>query len=69
MLRLTSTDCLATSKPATVAVPDVGLRRVVRMRRVVVLPAPFGPRKPTTSPSSTSRSTPSTATTSFFCLP
>src|SRR5512132_2168558 len=31
-------------------------------RSVVVLPAPFGPRKPNTSPSRTSRSSPSTAT-------
>src|SRR5438876_4259571 len=30
-------------------------------RSVVVLPAPFGPRKPNTSPSRTSRSSPSTA--------
>src|ERR671923_522373 len=32
---------------------------------VVVLPAPFGPRRATTSPSSTSRSTPSTAVVHF----
>gem|GEM_PF-6341708 len=31
------------------------------MRMVVVLPAPFGPSKPKTSPASTRRSTPSTA--------
>ena len=29
-------------------VPDVGLRRVVRILRVVVFPAPFGPRNPNT---------------------
>src|SRR5262245_33800825 len=45
------------------AVPAVGLSRVVSMRSVVVLPAPFGPRKPTISPSSTVRSTPRTAST------
>src|SRR5262249_22698119 len=33
------------------------------MRKVVVLPAPFGPRKPTISPSDTVRSTPRTAST------
>src|SRR5690348_12344769 len=33
------------------------------MRSVVVLPAPFGPRKPTISPSPTVRSTPRTAST------
>src|SRR5947208_15600688 len=33
------------------------------MRKVVVLPAPFGPRKPTISPSPTVRSTPRTAST------
>jgi hypothetical protein len=37
-------------KPATVADPDVGASRVPRVRTVVVLPAPFGPRKPNTSP-------------------
>src|SRR5262249_15542769 len=51
------------SAPATVAVPAVGLSSVVSMRSVVVLPAPFGPRKPTISPSSTVRSTPRTAST------
>ena len=35
---------------ATVAEPDVGARSVPRVRTVVVLPAPFGPRKPNTSP-------------------
>src|SRR5215467_14136663 len=43
------------------AVPAVGLSSVVSMRSVVVLPAPFGPRKPTISPSPTVRSTPRTA--------
>ena len=36
------------------------------MRRVVVLPAPFGPRKPKISPAPTLRSTPRTASTSDF---
>jgi hypothetical protein len=36
--------------PATVAEPEVGAIRVLRVRTVVVFPAPFGPRKPNTSP-------------------
>jgi hypothetical protein len=36
--------------PATVAEPDVGAMSVPSVRTVVVLPAPFGPRKPKTSP-------------------
>ena len=36
--------------PATVAEPDVGVSSVPRVRTVVVFPAPFGPRKPNTSP-------------------
>src|SRR5688500_3046042 len=49
------------SWPSTVAVPDVGSSSVASMRMVVVLPAPFGPRIPNTSPVSTRRSMPSTA--------
>ena len=48
------------------ALPASGLSSVVRMRTVVVLPAPFGPSRPSTVPSRTSRSTPSSARTSFF---
>ena len=36
--------------PATVADPEVGAISVPSVRTVVVLPAPFGPRKPNTSP-------------------
>jgi len=36
--------------PFTRAVPLSGLRRVVRIRRAVVLPAPFGPSNPKTVP-------------------
>jgi hypothetical protein len=36
--------------PATVAEPEVGASRVPSVRTVVVFPAPFGPRKPNTSP-------------------
>lgn len=46
-----------------VASPAVGCNSVVSMRNVVDLPAPFGPRNPTSSPSATSMSTPATAST------
>src|SRR5713226_8569829 len=49
--------------PATTAVPEVGLIRPTSMRRVVVFPAPLGPRKPYTSPRRTLMSTESTART------
>ena len=51
------------SQPATSASPAVGVSSVVSMRRVVVLPAPLGPRKPAISPRRTARSTPRTAST------
>ena len=41
----TSADCSKTSKPPTRTVPDVAGRKPVRMRMVVVLPAPFGPEE------------------------
>ena len=41
--------------------PAVGGMKPVTMRMVVDLPAPFGPRKPSTSPRSTLNDTPSTA--------
>ena len=44
--------------------PTVGLASVHSMLIVVVLPAPFGPRNPNTSPVATSKSTPRTAWTS-----
>src|SRR5882757_24655 len=47
MMRLTSTGCWTTSKPSTSAVPEVGSSIPVSMRMVVDLPAPFGPRRPT----------------------
>jgi hypothetical protein len=49
--------------PKTVAVPAVGAMSPVSILRVVVFPAPFGPRNPKISPSCTSKSMPSTATT------
>jgi hypothetical protein len=43
--------------PATVAEPALGASRVPRVRTVVVLPAPLGPRNPNTSPWSTLKDT------------
>src|SRR3954454_21658656 len=51
----------ATSKPPTAILPSVGGMKPVIMRMVVDLPAPFGPRKPSTSPRSTVNEMPSTA--------
>ncbi len=53
MRRRTSSGSPATSTPATCAEPEVIDSSVVSMRTVVDLPAPFGPRKPKTSPAST----------------
>ena len=53
----------ATSMPSTVARPASGRRMVVRIRTAVVLPAPFGPSRPSTVAGGTSKSTPSRATT------
>ena len=47
--------------PSTSARPASGCRIVASMRTAVVLPAPLGPRRPKTVPSSTSRSMPSRA--------
>ena len=68
MLRRTAAGSLITSCPATRAVPLVGMVRVVIIRTVVVLPAPFGPSIPSTLPSGTERLTPSTATVSPKCF-
>ena len=43
------------------AVPAVGIMNPASMRIVVDLPAPFGPRKPSTSPRATPNETSSTA--------
>src|SRR6516164_10511240 len=45
-----------------IAVPAVGARNPVIIFIVVDLPAPFGPRKPSTSPFGTVKETSSTAT-------
>jgi hypothetical protein len=47
--------------PATVAEPAVAEISVPSIRTVVVLPAPFGPRKPSISPRATLNDTSSTA--------
>src|SRR6516162_10088141 len=49
------------SCPLTAMHPDVGFSRPAIIRKVVVLPAPLGPRKPWISPAFTSSDTPSTA--------
>ena len=46
-----------------VAVPDVGRTSPSSIRSVVVLPAPFGPRKPVTRPGATWKERSSTART------
>ncbi len=63
ILRRTPWGSVSRSQPATVPVPPVGRSRVVSIRKVVVLPAPLGPRNPTTSPGDTSKSIPLTAST------
>ncbi len=50
-----------TSRPATRAVPASGRINVASTFTSVVLPAPFGPRSPSTLAAGTSRSTPSSA--------
>src|ERR1700687_5284055 len=64
---LTSIGCSRTSNSATRAVPEVGGRKQVSTRMVVVLPAPLGPRKPTICPLSTEKEMLSTAT--WFAYP
>src|SRR5579871_6784039 len=68
MRLFTSIGCSSTSNPATLAVPALGGRKQVSTRMVVVLPAPFGPRKPTICPFSTSNEILSTATVRAYRL-
>src|SRR3954465_7305737 len=63
MDRRTSSGLSNTSCEFTVAEPVLGEMKHVKMRIVVDLPAPFGPRKPTTSPRFTSKFTLSRART------
>src|SRR6516165_4457943 len=65
---LTSWGFSRTSNPATLALPDVGGRKQVSTRIVVVFPAPLGPRKPTICPFSTSKEMLSTATVRSYRL-
>ena len=65
-LRRTSSGSSVMLCPFTVAVPLVGFMRVDSMFRVVVLPAPLGPRKPRISPFWTLNGTPSTARISLL---
>src|SRR6185295_13177048 len=58
----------ARSCPLIVMLPLVGLSRPAIMRMVVVLPAPFGHRKPWISPGATERLTPSTAVKAPYFL-
>src|SRR5215472_5795635 len=48
--------------------PDVGGRMPARQRSVVVLPAPFGPTRPTISPPSTASERPLTAVNPSYSL-
>src|SRR3984885_12209295 len=50
-----------TSNPLTRAVPASARSKVARMRTAVVLPAPFGPSRPSTVPLRTARSTSASA--------
>ena len=50
-----------TSRPRIAIRPPLGLIRPSSVRSVVVLPEPFGPRKPCTCPASTTMSKPSSA--------
>src|SRR6185436_5091467 len=61
MRDFTASGSRTTSIPATRAVPEVGARRPQRIRMVVVLPEPFGPRIPKISPERISKETSSTA--------
>src|SRR5258705_8748378 len=56
------------SWPSMTTRPAVGLSSPAMMRMVVVLPAPFGPRKPWISPLGTSKLTPSTAVNDPYFL-
>jgi hypothetical protein len=49
-------------------VPEYGVRRPSMTSTAVVLPAPFGPSRPKTSPACTSKLTPSGATVSPYRL-
>src|SRR3954464_3715107 len=58
----TALGSLTTSRPKTSTRPASGLSSVVKTRTSVVLPAPLGPRRPNTVPSSIPTDTPARAT-------
>src|SRR5881227_3024003 len=60
MQRIAFSNSRRTSWPQMVTDPAVGRMRPTSMRMVVVFPAPFGPRKPKTSPGRRSNETEST---------
>src|SRR6516225_4771975 len=60
--------CVVMSYPHTIAVPAVGARKPVIIFIVVDLPAPLGPRKPSTSPRGTVKEMSSTAFSGPKCL-
>jgi hypothetical protein len=66
--RFTSRGSAVTSTPSMIASPESIGRIPSIISRVVVLPAPFGPRIPNTSRSATSNVTPSTAVRVPYCL-
>ena len=61
MCRLASSVREATGMPQMRTMPEVAGRKPVRMRMVVLLPAPLGPRSPTISPRRTVKLTSFTA--------
>src|SRR5438477_8840562 len=61
MRDFTESGSSTTSMPATLAPPDVGSSNPQRIRMVVVLPEPLGPRMPKISPGRISKDTSSTA--------
>ena len=66
IFRLISDCFLKRSLPNIVILPDDGLRRLVRILSVVVLPAPLGPRKPNTVPYFTAKEIPFITKDLFF---
>src|SRR5574344_865120 len=61
MQRFAATESVRISCPQMTAVPLVGVRNPVIILMVVDFPAPFGPRNPRTSPFSTVKDIPFTA--------
>src|ERR1700757_1600332 len=68
MCRFAAIGCVAMLYPQIIAVPAVGARKPVIIFIVVDLPAPLGPRKPSTSPTGTVNEMSSTALSGPKCL-